>query len=226
MGTLSIVLGSILTLLVILIAAAWLPSAQIFGDVMYRLDTEEKQVVLTFDDGPQPITSEFLDVLAEQDVDAVFFVTGDHAQKHPGLIDRMVEEGHQIALHSMTHRHLISNNKYEIVEAKHVIEEIIQEYTQELSPEIRYFRPPYGLRTPTTMVLARSQNLTTVTWSNFPYDYKATGEKTLEKTLKHLKSGDIIVLHDGVPNANETLRILPELITQVRAQGYEFVLLE
>jgi peptidoglycan/xylan/chitin deacetylase (PgdA/CDA1 family) len=65
--------------------------------------TGHKKIILTFDDGPNPVTSKFLDLLAEYEIKASFFVIGANVQKRPDLVSRAVAEGHVIGNHSMTH---------------------------------------------------------------------------------------------------------------------------
>ena len=72
--------------------------------ITWDVQTEEKVIALTFDDGPHPIyTEQILDILATFDAQATFFVLGEHAEKYPALILRESEEGHEIANHTFTH---------------------------------------------------------------------------------------------------------------------------
>jgi len=191
------------------------PSSQIFGRVVYKLDTNKQQVLLTFDDGPGVQTEQILDILKEKNVSAVFFVVGRKALEHPKVVERIKAEGHTIGIHTMTHPYLYRNNYYEISESRVVVENIT-------SKTVTLFRPPYGFRIPKTIQTAEKLNLTTMTWSNFPMDYDHKSEEIFSRVMNNLKSGDIIVLHDGPIGREETLNILPMLIDTIKSKGFKF----
>ncbi|MBU1201640.1 MAG: polysaccharide deacetylase family protein [Nanoarchaeota archaeon] len=206
----------VLLFLAIFAYASFYPSSQLFGKVVYRLDTDKKQVVLTFDDGPGEQTKQILNVLKEKNVSAIFFVVGQRALEKPEVVKRIVDEGHIVGIHTMTHSYLFRNNYYELSESKVVVENITGE-------TITLFRPPYGFRIPKTIKTAEELNLTTITWSNFPRDYNHEGEEIISRVINNLEPGNIIVLHDGPGGREETLKSLPTLIDLVRARGFEFV---
>ena len=102
---------------------------------------EQKQVALTFDDGPHPYyTEQLLDGLKERGVVATFFVTGEHALLHPDVIKRMQEAGHLIGNHTYTHMQLRSDNRAEFLEELQLTNQVIKEITGE---DTLYVRPPY-----------------------------------------------------------------------------------
>lgn len=205
----------LIILLVCLAALAIMhPNSQLFGKVIYKVDTEEDVVFLTFDDGPGTETEEILGVLNQKDVRATFFVVGDRIWERPEMLKRIKQEGHSIGVHSMTHPLMLLNNKQEIEECKELIEKI-----SGYSP--KYFRPPYGFRTPWTIKAAENSGLKTMTWSSFPYDYKREKQEIIDAVLSDLKPGLIICLHDGPTKREETLAALPELIGEIRKRGYE-----
>ncbi len=206
-------------IIVFLIAASMYPKSQIFGEVMYQLDTDEKKIALTFDDGPGPETAQILDILKEKNVTATFFVVGNQVKLYPELIQRMHDEGHTIGLHSMSHPILWKNSEQEINEELTLFTEL---YTNERI-HVKYFRPPYGFRTPWTISYAHQNNLTTVTWDIFTRDSLQTKEETTHKIISKLHPGAIICIHDGPVNRQETAAALSLIIDEARKQGYEFV---
>lgn len=105
-------------------------------------EVEIKKIALTFDDGPHPAyTEQLLDGLQERGVHVTFFVTGEHAELHPEIIERMSEEGHLIGNHTYSHIQLTAGNREEFKEELIRTNEIIMEITGQ---EVIYVRPPYG----------------------------------------------------------------------------------
>ena len=93
---------------------------------------EEKKIAITFDDGPHPqFTEQLLDGLKERGVQATFFVTGEHAELHPDIIERMNEEGHIIGNHTYSHMQLTKGNrdsfKDELIKTNQILNEITGE---------------------------------------------------------------------------------------------------
>ena len=107
------------------------------------LETEDvRKIAITFDDGPHPrYTEQLLDGLKERGVVATFFVTGEHAELHPEVIERMKEEGHLVGNHTYSHIQLTKNNREVFKEELIKTNEILKEITGE---EVQYVRPPYG----------------------------------------------------------------------------------
>ena len=93
----------VILLVAIFAYASFYPSSQIFGKVIYKLDTDKKQVLLTFDDCPGEQTEQILDVLKEKNVSAVFFVVGQRVLEKPDVVKRIVEGDLIIEVDSMTH---------------------------------------------------------------------------------------------------------------------------
>ncbi|WP_233568081.1 polysaccharide deacetylase family protein [Cohnella faecalis] len=117
------------------------------GDVVWEAPSKEKQVALTFDDGPDPTdTPRILDLLKKYDAKATFFVMGRKAEEHPDILRRAAAEGHELANHTFTHRMLDSS-----FTAEQIRKEIVD--TQETifaatGVRARLFRPPGGLFNP------------------------------------------------------------------------------
>ncbi|MFH1770166.1 MAG: polysaccharide deacetylase family protein [archaeon] len=212
----TIITLTIILMILLILYFSYFPKSQFFGKVVNKIDTEEKIVILTFDDGPGTETEEILDVLKEKNVSAVFFVVGQRALDNPETIRLMVENGHEVGLHTLSHHFLLTKNEFEISEGKKIVENIT-------GFETKYFRPPYGFRIPTTIKVAKELGLTTITWSIYPRDYSRPGEeKIVSRIVNNLKSGSIIALHDGPENREQTLNALSDIIDETRKQGYEF----
>lgn len=115
---------------------------KVVGDQAERKPEDVKKIAITFDDGPHPsYTEQLLDGLKERGIPATFFVTGEHAELHPDIIERMFKEGHLIGNHTYSHIQLTKNNREKFKDELVRTNEILKEITGE---EVQYVRPPYG----------------------------------------------------------------------------------
>ncbi|MCD6064668.1 MAG: polysaccharide deacetylase [Flavipsychrobacter sp.] len=179
---------------------------------------KEKQIALTFDDGPSDITPAILDVLKEQNVQAAFFTIGKNAAKHPEIVKRWHEEGHVIGNHSYHHGFNFdwqSRKKIvaEIEQTNHLILKTIG-----VTPLL--FRPPYGVTNPNVARAVNHTGMHSIGWSVRSLDTRGKDPiKLLNKLLTGIESGDIILLHDTMAITRE---ILTDFIVQARQKGFTF----
>ena len=221
-----------------------LPSAYVVRRYGGTNDNEQKQIVLTFDDGPDPEwTPQILDVLKKEHVPAVFFVVGQQALGNQDLIRRMWNEGHEIGNHSWSHPDLFKLapdiQKLQLTSTQRLIESITGHSTI-------LFRPPYGGdvepqtgRQVEPMEVASELGYVTVGEKNDPQDWRLhdlkPGTETEDTTKPRdyrdiVKSievnrnvGSVILLHDAGGDRSRTLAALPEIIQYLKGQGYRFV---
>lgn len=201
----------------------------LFGPVMGRLPTTEREIALTFDDGPNPdATPRVLDVLAELGVKATFFVLGRHAEQWPLLVRRVEAEGHQLGNHGYFHRKLHFKSPFYVKRDLRLGKRAI-ERAGAASP--RFFRAPHGFRNPWVSAIASSLGERTIGWSLGVWDSDRPGVREIvRRTTEGVKPGSIVLLHDGDGyNANadrmQTVRALPDIITGLRERGYTFATL-
>ncbi len=192
-------------------------------------------VALTFDDGPDSYwTPRILDVLKAKNVPATFFVIGENAMAHPLLLNRIIAEGSEIGNHSFTHPNmaLVSDlgSKIELNATKRLVEA----YT---GRSMRLFRAPYfGDAEPTTAnelgpaLIAQNDGYTNIGLHVDPGDWKRPGVAAIvDQTLTQVAAGtpersaQIVLLHDGGGDREQTLAALPAIIDGLRARGYTFV---
>ena len=179
-------------------------------------------VSLTFDDGPTLFrTPELLDILKESNVQATFFVIGKQAEQHPELVRRAVADGHVIANHTYSHRHVFcfltpSRLRSEIEKGQEAIEEICG-----FRP--RYFRSPVGLRHPLLDLYLKRAELEYISWTIRSFDtLLKQPEAILNRIFRQVTPGDIILLHDNAA-AGVMLDVVPRLIRELKERGFEFV---
>jgi peptidoglycan/xylan/chitin deacetylase (PgdA/CDA1 family) len=201
----------------------------VFGPVLGHLPTDEKQVALTFDDGPNPdATPRILDTLGEYGVRATFFVLGRHAERWPDLVHRAVREGHQVGNHGYFHRKLHFKTPHyvrrDVTLGKRAIE-------RSGVPAPHFFRAPHGFRSPWVSAIAGSLGERTIGWSLGVWDSDLPGVSAIvNRTIEGVKPGSIVLLHDGDGynadgNRLQTAEALAGIITGLRERGYEFVTL-
>lgn len=181
-----------------------------------RKEDETCKIAITFDDGPHPYyTEQLLDGLKERNVHATFFVTGEHAELHPDIIERMNEEGHLIGNHTYSHIQLRKGNietfKEELVKTNEVISKITGE-------DVLFVRPPYGAWEKS---LESELNMFPVLWTIDPLDWCSNDADCItRKILSKAEENAIILMHDSyAPTVTAALRVIDEL----QKQGYEFV---
>lgn len=190
-----------------------------------KRDTQEKVVALTFDDGPNGIyTSEILDILQKEQVRATFFVVGNEiAPTEERLIGRMTQDGHIVGVHSFSHRDLRTLSKLEREEEMEKTAGLIKRITEE-RPLL--MRPPYGACNKETTKNIEDFGFTIITWSAMTNDYedlKVTPQWIAQDILARVHPGAIIDLHDGGDNRLPTVQALPQIIHELKNQGYTFL---
>lgn len=174
------------------------------------------KLAITFDDGPHPCYTELLlDGLKERGVHATFFVTGEHAELHPEIIERMAEEGHLIGNHTYSHIQLSDGNREKFREELIRTSEIITEIT---GREVLYVRPPYGTW---DKKFETELNMFPVLWSVDPLDWCSDSAACItDRVVGKVQDNDVILLHDCYESSvTAALQVVDELM----AQGYEFV---
>lgn len=165
--------------------------------------TDQPHAVLTFDDGPDPeVTPRLLDLLAAHDLRAVFFVVGEQVARAPGLVERMVSEGHVVGNHSWSHPWLVRLSRRRIREEVERCQRAVEEVTG-AAPSL--FRPPYGQRDFRVNRVARELGLTSVLWSRNLRDYHGSSPEVLARRLARVRPGEVVLCHDGDPLAKHTL---------------------
>jgi len=170
---------------------------------------------LTFDDGPTPgITHQVLAVLKEFNARATFFCIGRNAERHPEIIQTILEEGHTTGIHSYSHLKgwYTPNSVY--------YGDI--ELASRFVPSSLY-RPAYGLITPAQARHLRKK-YTIVLWDIMSYDYHphTSPEKCLGNVVRNARSGSVIVFHDSWKAADKVLYALPRVLEYFMARGFTF----
>ena len=187
----------------------------IFPSILWRVDTDKKEVFLTFDDGPTPeVTYWILELLKKFDAKASFFCLGKNIIEYPEIVSLLVKEGHQIGNHTFTHV-----NAQKVIFADYLEE--IKSTEKLISNNI--FRPPYGKLTIQSFFRLR-EKYRIVLWDIMSYDFDANQDikSVLLKLKKSTKKGSIIVFHDNVKSFERLKIILPEYLQWLYDENYSF----
>ena len=190
----------------------------------FCLDTKSKDKVLylTFDCGYENgYTEKILDVLKEKNVNAAFFCTLPQVKENPELIRRMIDEGHVVGNHSVTHPSFAEITTEQMTKEIRTMEDYLKENFNYSEP---YFRFPKGEYTDTAIQTVNSLGYSCVFWSLAYADWDLNNQKgeqyAYEKVVSRLHPGAVILLHSVSPdNANALSRIIEE----AKNQGYKFL---
>ncbi|WP_298618040.1 polysaccharide deacetylase family protein [uncultured Thermosynechococcus sp.] len=195
-----------------------------WGQLVYQVKPlkPENVVALTFDDGPWgSSTRQVLQILKEEDVKATFFVLGKHALMYPHVLAEIVKAGHAVGNHSWSHPYKRVASEV----AKQEIENTSALIAKQSQAQTRLFRPPGGNLTTGLVDYAKSKHYAIIMWSVDTHDTRpnTTAADIVERALREVKAGSIILLHDGGGDRTTTRKALPTLIRRLRQKGYRFV---
>ena len=201
------------------LAEALLPASMVVwrgkggGDVSSR-----PGVALTFDDGPDAMTPEYLSVLSELGVRATFFLVGRQCARHPELVKRIASEGHEVGAHGYTHR------RFPTLDA-HELEEELRK-TRSLLPSTGgrkiLLRPPHGALSLCSVVTCARAGFTTVLWSHDSGDSRTKRSEDVVRAFEpgNPHAGDIVLMHEG---QRWTIDALPRVVGRLKEAGHALV---
>lgn len=198
------------------------------GKVIWEVNTKEKIVSITFDDGPHPIfTPQILDILAKYHAKATFFVVGNKVELYPDVLQRIKNEGHEIANHTDNHIYSRKISSAKLTTELEQTDEIIQRLTGE---KPRLYRPVGGLYNDLIINTAVKNGKLVVLWSwhQDPEDWKKPGANKISTHItKGVQPGNIILLHDWigsrVAHTSQTVKALESIMEFLSRNGYECV---
>ena len=191
---------------------------KIFSD--FSWDTSNGKILLTFDDGPNPGTTEIiLKKLSEEKIKALFFCVGENVQKYPELVKEILKEGHSFGNHTLNHKIL---NKISDEEKDYQISSVNKIFRDQFDIKLKYFRPSHGKFQLSTHSLMKKHNLKNIMWSLLTYDYKNDLSIVKFAIEKYLKPNSIIVLHDSNKSKNIISDSISLIADEVRKRNYQF----
>jgi peptidoglycan-N-acetylglucosamine deacetylase len=197
---------------------------QVFGEIIPRVQTEEKVVALTFDDGPtQSALDELLPELRERGIKATFFITGSELERRPDLGRRLVEKGHELGNHSYSHRRMAFKTTGFISQELRKTDELIRDAGY---AGVIHFRPPYGTKLLVLPYVLEKEQRKTIMWDIEPDSYKDVATSSsgiVNHVIPRVKPGSIIILHVMYPSRITSREAVPSIIDELHARGFRFV---
>jgi peptidoglycan/xylan/chitin deacetylase (PgdA/CDA1 family) len=190
------------------------------GAIAHTHGPRRKVVALSFDDGPSPLTLQFVRMLRARRVPATFFLIGEQLSgRYRKTLREQLRDGDALGDHSWSHPDLaVSGNAYGQLRGTKRAIRALSGYT----PCV--FRPPYGAYDRSVLQAAKSLGLATITWDVDPRDWALPGVGAIEaRVLSQVRPGSIVLSHDGGGPRGETLAAYPHIIEALRRRGYRFL---
>jgi peptidoglycan/xylan/chitin deacetylase (PgdA/CDA1 family) len=189
---------------------------------VWDIKTKEKDIYLSFDDGPHPVITPFLlDELKKYNAKATFFCIGDNVKKFPDVYQRVIDEGHAIGNHTMHHINGWKNKD--------------ADYLNDIAAAAKYidsnlFRPPYGRakKSQINRLLKVDHPLTTIMWSVLAGDWieDLSPQKCIEQVKNNIRPGSVVVFHDSEKANKRMSYAVPKLLEHFAKEGYSFKKIE
>ncbi len=198
----------------------------------WKIDTKEKVVFLTFDDGPGKYTEDVLQLLKKYNIKATFFMLGEVVKYYPDIVRKIYESGHTVASHTYYHNNYYKLQKNLPIESckKKLDEELkmTEEEIKKILPQvkIKYLRMPNGYYKDWVSEIAKKYGYKVINWT-FGCDWHNYTEEEMVKRYKEaLQPGCIYLFHDGGKNRRKTVNVLHQLIEHCISNGYKIESLE
>ena len=186
---------------------------------IYKVDTEEKAVALTFDAAwGADKTRSIIEILNRYEITATFFLVGFWIEKYPDEVKFLSDNGIEIGNHSNNHLKMSTLSEEEI---KKEIVSVNEKLTEITGKEVEFFRPPFGDYNDKLIGVLEELNMKTIQWDVDSLDWKGiSGDEITERVVKRVGNGSIILCHN---NSDHIVDALPALILNLKNNGYKFV---
>lgn len=194
----------------------------LYPNLLWRMPTTQKEIYLTFDDGPVAGPTGFaLEALAKHSIQATFFCIGDNVRKNPDVFKRVLDQGHAIGNHTFHH---LNGWKTPLDQYINNVNQCDTQFqTSNLEPRTsNLFRPPYGKIT--RAQISALTNYKIVMWDVLTNDYdkSKSPEACLKNSVKATRPGSVVVFHDSLKAERNMTYALPRYIDHFLDQGYSF----
>jgi peptidoglycan-N-acetylglucosamine deacetylase len=200
-----------LLLLVHFIYGSFSVCSNLYIKTLCKLETAERKVAITFDDGPHTeITPVILNLLDQYNAKATFFCKGESIEQNKELLKEIYKRGHVVGNHTYSHSYgtnLFSAEKLRIDIQKN--QDLIFDV---IGKKVKLFRPPFGVTNPPIAKALKNFNFHIIGWSLRSFDTIHEPERVIKKVTNNVKAGDIILLHDNRFNTIDVLRSVLEFL--------------
>ena len=195
---------------------------KIYPRRLWSMPATEKNIYLTFDDGPQPLVTTFvLEELKKYNAKATFFCIGDNIKKNPSLFKKIINEGHAIGNHTCNHLNGWKANTDSYIENIKLCEDAIEKHSDS-NLKSKLFRPPYGKLRKSQSRAIRKLGYKIIMWDvlSADFDTSITKEKCLQNVLDYVEPGSIIVFHDSIKAFKNLEYVLPKTLAFLNKNNF------
>lgn len=188
----------------------------------YHENPASGDIALTFDDGPTEYTAQVLDLLQKYQAKATFFIIGRQAGKYPALVKRILAEGHTVGNHTWSHsKNTGFMNAREMEEEIRAADRVLETMTP---GKVKFYRPPFGVTNPSIKKAVQRTGHTVMGWSIRSLDTVIADErKILDRILRRLKPGKVILLHD---TSQKSVNVLRQVLEELEKRSLHSVTLD
>jgi len=193
---------------------------QLFGGLTNQVNTNQKVVALTFDDGPTNNVEEILRLLEKYHAKGTFFLIGNEMEKNPEETKKIVDAGHQLGNHTYSHQRMVFKSPSFIREEIEKTDQLIRKagYKGEID-----FRPPNGKKLVGLPYYLSENNRDTITWNLEPDTYYFSTTNKVNYVKKNVKPGSIILIHPMYDQTGEELKTVQGILQSLSKLGYQFI---
>lgn len=193
---------------------------QLFGGLTDQVETNQKVVALTFDDGPSKNVDKILPLLDKYQAKATFFLIGNEIEKYQSESQKIVKAGHQVGNHTYSHNRMIFKTPSYIKAEIEKTDRLIRQagYKDEMD-----VRPPNGKKLVGLPYYLYKHNRDTITWNLEPDSYYTSAADKVNYVKDHIKPGSIILIHPMYDSSGEELTTIEGILQALSDKGYKFV---
>jgi peptidoglycan/xylan/chitin deacetylase (PgdA/CDA1 family) len=182
----------------------------------------EKKIALTFDDGPSEFTLDVLELLKKYNAKGAFFCIGKNIETHPEIIQKIIAEGHLVGNHSYSHSMFFDfYHEDKVIEELRKTDKLLEKFT---SKKINFFRPPYGVTTPSIRRALKKTGHKVIGWNIRSLDGGTKNQNLIfNRIIKRVSPGGIVLLHD---TASHSVLVLEQFLQFLQQNNYKVISIE
>ena len=199
----------------------------------WKINTNQKVIFLTFDDGPGEYTKEVLKILKKYNIKATFFVLGELVEFRKDILKNIINDGHQIGSHTYSHKNFYKLDKtLPQQKCEKILEEELSKTESKIKSalgsdiKIKYLRMPNGFYRKWMNNIVRKFDYKVINWTHGCDWLNIDEQKMLKSYINALQPGGIYLFHDGGKDRRKTIKVLEEFIKHSLNEGYKFDLLD
>ena len=200
----------------------WFVQKILYPNLTWKVNTNDKIIYLTFDDGPIPCVTNFvLNILKDFNAKATFFCVGENIKKHPRIFEKVINSTNSVGNH--TFNHLIGWKTEDQKYFQNLMDCQDEMMKYNINQNVFLFRPPHG-RIKRSQLKEIQKEYRIIMWTvlSGDYDISLSKETCLSKSIKYTNQGTIIVFHDSVKASKNMEYTLPRYLKYFSDKGFKF----